>query len=131
MSSQRDATWRYSLPPGVDRDHLKELCRKQLQNFRVLLAAVEAHPGFRREWRAATPIPLSQEMTFVSSSDVLLPPPLHPNPLAAHHPFCPLLLPVLTTILFNKVSLHLAVGGGCFGAPHLVVFQVACDFNNL
>jgi hypothetical protein len=63
VSSQREATWRYSLPSGVNRDHLKELCRKQLHNFQVLLRAVELHPGFQRDWDVGMALPLSQEMT--------------------------------------------------------------------
>lgn len=70
VSSQVEATWKYSLPMNVDKTRVKELWRTQLQHFATLLTAIESHPGFERDWQPQTVIPVRKDITYVSAPEV-------------------------------------------------------------
>lgn len=70
VSSQVEATWKYEIPGSADKTRLKELWGTQMQHFVALLEAVDNHAQFCRHWQPSSLIPLSKNITYVSSNDV-------------------------------------------------------------
>ena len=73
VSSQVEASWKYTLPACFDKSLLKELWRTQMHHLSKLLTEIENHPGFHREWQPPAIIPIDKDVTFVSSSEVVSP----------------------------------------------------------
>ena len=71
VSSQVEATWKYTLPACFDKSLLKELWRTQMHHFSKLLLEIESHSGFYREWQPPSIIPVGKDVTFVASSEVV------------------------------------------------------------
>ena len=69
VSSQVEASWKYSIPSNQDKSRLKELWRTQLQHFTTLLNAVENHPDFHRTWQHGSAVPVSRDVTYASSPE--------------------------------------------------------------
>ena len=70
VSSQVEATWKYTLPTCFDKSLLKELWRTQMNHLSKLLNEIEEHPGFHRDWQPPAVIPVSEDLTFVSTTEV-------------------------------------------------------------
>lgn len=71
VSSQVEASLKYTLPACFDRSLLKELWRTQMHHFSKLLTEIENHRGFYKDWQPPSVIPVGQDITFVSSNEVV------------------------------------------------------------
>lgn len=70
VSSQSEATWKYTIPTILHRALVQELWRTQMPHFVALLEAVEKSPSFYREWQPRQLVPISREVSYTSTSEV-------------------------------------------------------------